>query len=66
MPEATRQDDLILLSRLRRRTNGMTVAQIAFQDGVTPAGIFGQFKKVIADDIAMSGEPEGTVRRGYW
>ncbi|WP_281250633.1 hypothetical protein [Loktanella atrilutea] len=44
----------------------MTVAQIAFQDGVTPAGIFGQFKKVIADDIAMSGEPEGTVRRGYW
>ena len=63
---STRADDLRVLSWLGRRASGVSSAAIAAADGVRPEAVRVATSRVMAADLAESGEPEAVIRAYYW
>lgn len=59
-----RQDDERILQMLRLRQR-MTSADVGRVMGMTPERVRVLSQRVLADDLAQSGEPEAVVRRHY-
>ena len=66
MTTPTRADDERLLGMLHARNEGRTAQQIAYAIGHAKSQyVSTATTRVMRDDLAMSGEPEATVRRAY-
>lgn len=54
------------LAWLALRASGEPVSRFAGHYGVTSAHVYLTTGRILADDVAMSGEPEDVVRAAYW
>ncbi|MFE3836910.1 sigma factor-like helix-turn-helix DNA-binding protein [Pseudogemmobacter sonorensis] len=64
--DVPRARDIEILDQIQRRCRGESAYAIARAAGVDGANLNSLMRKVLADDLKYSGEPEEVVRAGYW
>lgn len=61
-----RERDDQVLRWLAMRCRGLSIKKVAKAEGVKASTVERATREVMKDDLELSGEPEGTVRRAYW